>query len=278
MSIKTTVGSSLRILANLGVDLTGATVAFVFTPVAPAAADNGGVTVDLTGGGEQTRVATVVDAPGGQASYTLTPTDTAVPGWYRAQFQFTAGGLEQVFPATGWLELQVEDFVAPASFAALTDFCDPVRAIMGDFQPPYKFADDAVASVVRTLVRMNTVPGYGITSDGLSVTPAVIVPCDLAKLVYNSARTLLRPNLGAFQWRTRAMSIRREGQKEFLRELENLIYYMDNPTQLASFQSYYAWVNSIAGINVWSMMTEMKVQSPVATVTIGTGGLQVNTT
>ena len=37
-------------------------------------------------------------------------------------------------------------------------------------------------------------------------------------------------------------------------------------------------VNSIAGINVWALMSEMRVNSPVATVTIGTGGMVINTT
>ena len=55
-------------------------------------------------------------------------------------------------------------------------------------------------------------------------------------------------------------------------------YYTENPHQLASFQSYYSWVNSLAGINVWGLMTQMKVQGPVAEAIIGTGGIQINTT
>ena len=271
--ITLTTGSSLRVLATLGVDLTGQTVWFTFAPVNPTAADSQGVVLDLTGGGDQTRTATIVDAPSGQVQYTLTAADSAVPGNYRAQFVFGA----QVYPATGWIEFCVVDFVVPNSFAALTDFCEPIRAMMGDFRTPYKFTDQALAGVVRSLVRMGTLPGYGITSDGLNVTPAVIVPRDLALLTYHSARTLLRPNIGGFSWKTRAMAIKREGQSLFLRELENTIYYLENPTQLASFQTYYAWVNAIAGMNVWSLMSEMRLQGPVASVTLGTGGLQINT-
>jgi hypothetical protein len=276
--ITLTIGSSLRLLATLGVDLTGQTVTFAFQPVNPATVTSDGVAVDLTGAGEQTRTATIVDAASGQVAYTLTAADSAVAGLYRGQFRFTADNREQIFPASGWLDFEVLDFMAPGSFSSLTDFCEPVRAIMGDFRTPYKFADDAIAGVVRSIVRMGEVPGYGITSNGLSVAPAVSVPADLARLVYHSARVLLRPNIGGFGWRTRAMSVRRENQREFLRELENVIYYLENPTQLESFQSYYAWVNSIAGINVWSLMSEMKVNSPVATVSIGTSGLVINTT
>ena len=57
-----------------------------------------------------------------------------------------------------------------------------------------------------------------------------------------------------------------------------MIHYTENPTGLLSFQSYYSWVNSLAGINVWGLLTEMRVNSPVATATIGPGGLQMNTT
>lgn len=275
--ITLTSGSSLRVLATLGVDVTGQTVSFVFAPVNPSAVDSDGVTVDLSGDGGQTRTATIVDGPSGKVQYTLTAADSATAGVYRGQFRFTAAGVDQVFPATGWLEFIVLDYVAPGSFGSLVDFCEPIRAVMGDFRTPYKYTDQAIASVVRSLVRMGQVPGYGITSDGLNITPAVIVPKDLALISYHSARTLLRPNLGGFAWKSRALAIKREGQSFFLRELENLIYYLENPTQIASFQSYYAWVNSIAGINVWALMAQMKVNSPVATVTIGTAGIQVNT-
>lgn len=270
--ITLTKGSSLRLLATLGVDLTGKTVSFVFAPVNPVGLDSQGVTVDLSGGGQQTRTATIVDAPSGQVSYTLTPTDSAVAGEYRAQFTFDS----VVYPATGWIDFSVADFVAPNSFSSLADFCEPVRAIMGDFRTPYKYADTAIASVVRSNIRMGTLPGYGITSNGLTVTPAVVSPRDLALIVHHSARTLLRPNMGGFSWKTRALSIRREGQTEFLWELNNIIYYMENPTQLATFQSFYAWVNSIAGINVWAMLTEMRVNGPIASVNLGTSGMQVN--
>ncbi len=277
--IKVTTGGSVRLRATLGQDLTGLAVGFVWAPVNPTVADDQGYELDLTGGADQVRVATVVDAPSGLVEYILTAADTSVAGLYHAQFQFTTGsGQLQLFPATGWIDLLVEDYAAPSSFQALTDFCEPIRAIMGDFTSPYQFEDAALTSVVRSAVRMGRATGYGITGDGQSITPPVTKPCDLALISYWCARMLLGPTMKSSSWRTRAMSTREGSQLDFMLELENIIYYMENPTMLSSFQSYYAWVNSLAGINVWGLMTEMKVQSPVATVTIGTGGIQINTT
>ena len=277
--IKISAGSSVRLVGQLGVDLAGRTVAFRFEPVLPTAPDSEGYVVALGGGGQQTRSAAVLDAPGGLAQYTLTSADTMAAGTYRAQFTFVDGdGALQVFPATGYILFEVQEFVAPTVFSALTDFCEPVRAIMGDFRTPFMFEGAAVTGVVRTVVRCGHLPGFAVTADALGLAPAVTDPAAMALLVYHSARTLLRPNVRGESWGARALKVRRNDQKEFLRELENLVYYAENPTQFSSFQSYYAWVNSLAGINVWGLMTQMKVQGPVATAIIGTAGIQINTT
>lgn len=273
--IKLTTGSSLNLKATLGVDLTGQTVTFVFAPVNPAAQEgDGSVVLDLTGGGGQTRTATILDAAGGVVQYTLTAGDTAVAGDYRAQFRFG----DSIYPQTGWIFFTVQDFMAPSSFSSLTDFCEPIRAIMGDFRTPYKFEDQAVASVVRSVVRMGKLQGFAISADGLTITPALTQPYNLAMLSYQSALMLIGPGIAGFQWGSRALKVRRGDQMFFLRELQNMVYYLENPAAITTFQTYYAWVNSIAGINVWGLLTEMKVQGPVATVTLGTGGMNVTTT
>jgi len=272
--ITVNAGSSVRLLGQLGVNLTGYTVNFVFEQVNPVSSDSSGYVITLGGSQVQTRVATVVNAQAGLAAYTLTSSDTLTPGNYRAQFVFTdSSGQQQFFPDTGWLWFDIQAFAAPTLFSALADFCEPVRAIMGDFRKPFKFEDASIASVVRSVVRGGHVPNFSITADAMKVSPALTRPADFALLVYWCARTLLRPNVRGESWSTRGLKVRRSDQKDFLFELENLLYYAENPTQLASFQSYYAWVNSLAGINVWGLMTEMKVQGPVAEAIIGTGGI-----
>ena len=277
--IQINAGSSARLTGLLGVDLTGLTVQFNFELVPEGVSDGLGFVIGLATSAVQTRTATIVDEPGGQVQYTLLPPETQVAGHYRAQFTYLDGaGKQQHFPASGWFYFEVQAFSAPTSFATLTDFCEPVRAIMGDFRQPYMFEDGALTSVVRTVVRCGHVPGYTISADGLKLLPAVASPQDMALIVYHSALALLRPKVRGESFKQRAIVIRKENQRDFLQQLEVTIYYTDNPTQLATFQSYYAWVNSLAGINVWGLMTSMKVTAPVASVTIGTAGITVNTT
>jgi hypothetical protein len=230
----------------------------------------------------QTRQAVVVGAPAaGEAAYTLTSADTMAAGRYRAQFQVSpsTGSGPQYFPAQGWIWFEVAEFTAPTCISSLWDFCEPVRAIMGDFRKPFRFEDAAIESVVRSMVRMGKLgPMYAMSPDARSVVPAVTRVNDFALLVYWSAFTLLGPQARGENWGSRAMKVRRNDQHEFFRQLENLVYYTANPRQLESFQTYYSWVNSLAGINVWGLMTEMRVQAPVATAVIGTAGIQINTT
>ena len=276
--ITVSAGTSVRLRGLLGVDLTGRSVAFAFEPVTPTTADASGYVITLGGGGMQTRTATVVDAAAGLVEYTLAPSDTAISGTYRAIFEYLEGNVQRAFPPSGFILFEVTPFFAPSVFSRVTDFCEPVRAIMGDFRPPFQFEDAAIASVVRTVVRCGHVPGFTVASDGISLSPPVTDTKPLALVNYWSARTLLRPKVRGESWGARALKVRREHQRDFLHELEALIHYTENPTGLLSFQSYYSWVNSLAGINVWGLLTEMRVNSPVATATIGPGGLQMNTT
>jgi len=115
LHIQVVAGGTATIAASLGVDLTAATVSFVFELVTPVTPQAGGYQIDLTDQATQTRVATVVD-PSGEASYALTGTDTAVPGVYRGQFQVTpppstepggSGSVVTYYPADGWIEFEV---------------------------------------------------------------------------------------------------------------------------------------------------------------------------
>lgn len=109
--IKFATGSTVRLIGQLGVDLTGLTVSFVFEPACTVTADAEGYVLNFAAQGTQTRVATVTDAAGGVAQYTL-PADIA-PGRYRGQFQFTDGtGALQIFPKEGGIEFEVLEVAA----------------------------------------------------------------------------------------------------------------------------------------------------------------------
>jgi len=130
LHIQVVAGGTATLSATLGVDVTGQAVKFVFEPVTPVAPTAGGYSIDLTQQAQQTRTATIVDAALGGVSYALTGTDTATPGIYRGQFQFTASGVVQLFPAAGWIEFEVvvaaastnNLYVAYAADAAGTSF------------------------------------------------------------------------------------------------------------------------------------------------------------
>ena len=125
-NLDATLGPNL----GLAVDVTGLTVNFVFEQVLPVGPTPGGYAIDLTAQGVQTRTATILDAGLGQVRYALTGTDTAIPGTYRGQFQFTSGGVEYLFPAEGWIGFEVvvaaattnRMYVAYASDASGTGF------------------------------------------------------------------------------------------------------------------------------------------------------------
>ena len=201
--IKISSGTSVRLLGQLGMDLTGLTVNFLFEQADPVSSDSSGYVLTLSGSQAQTRAAVVVGNPTqGQAAYTLVAADTMNPGQYRAQFQVAQPGpgtsgptsaATLYFPAQGWIWFDIAAFAAPTTISSLWDFCEPVRAIMGDFRKPFRFEDAALESVVRSMVRMGKLGSrYGVTADGRSVSPAVTRAQDLALLVYWSARTLLR--------------------------------------------------------------------------------------
>jgi len=135
LHIQVVAGGTATLAVDLGVDVTGQAVSFVFEPVMPTGPTPSGYSIDLTQQTQQTRAATIVDAALGGVQYALTGTDTAVPGIYRGQFQFQPGNEPgnanlQIFPQEGWIEFEVvvamattnNLYVAYASDASGTSF------------------------------------------------------------------------------------------------------------------------------------------------------------
>jgi hypothetical protein len=258
------INDTLTDAAGQAVNLAGATVQFCFT--------GNGVSAQLD--------AEVVNSGTGAVRCALSALETAVPGVYRAQWVVTQGESVLSYP-TDPLEFEIVaavGVVPPANVSQLTEFCDPVRAILGDYKR-VRYEDGAILSVLRTMLRMGRVPGYALTPDTRSVQPA-IGNADVrafALLVYHASKTLFMPDMAEYSYKTRAMSERFGEQRHFLFELQNALYELEFPEMFTSFQSYYSWVNSISGIDVWALMTDMKVNAPVASVSLGRGGIQVNT-
>ena len=260
------------------VDLTGATVQFVFQ----------------SGPLVFTQAAAITNPPGvdGNVNYQMQAGDTSKPGRYQAQWVATVGGVPLTFP-TGSLNNDDDNgryivfdivpalplVVGPANIVLIAQMFEPVRVCLGDFNQQFrKYENDAITSVVRTCLMTGKVPGQSLGSDLVSIVPGIINPNDLALLMYHAAKMFIAPKVAEWRIDTRAMS-QREGRKDhFFFELTNAIYEIENGEMFSCFQSFYAWVNSLTGIDIWSVLSDMKTAAPVATVNIGRAGVTVSTT
>lgn len=260
----TQINDTLMDATGVPVDLTGATVAFAWQGY----------------GGGGSGAAVVLDAAAGTVRYTMTPAQSAVAGSYQAQWAVTVSGATVSYP-TDPMEMEIlpaVGVVVPSSYSRMTDFVEPVRAILGDFRQPFKYEDSAVLAVLRTVLRCGLVTGYSTTPDMMGVNPVVTDARSLAVLVHKAAKMFVMPNAAAYSYRTRALSESFGNQRDFVFQLEAALYDLEQGDMFHSFQSWHSWVNGVAGVNVWGMMTRMNVNSPVASVTIGSGGFTVNTT
>ena len=185
-----------------------------------------------------------------------------------------SGGGVRSFPTRPFVFEIVAALPVPqvTQFTVLSDLFDDVRAITGDFKKRL-YEDSAIASVMRVVLRSHLVaddryPGgwrggcppprglWTLAPDGLSLSPALqnsdVQP--YLKLVYNTALKLVTPNLAAYAYRTRALSERFGEQKDFLFELKNLLYELENDQAWANITGLRSWLFAVNGIWVWSYM------------------------
>jgi hypothetical protein len=230
--------------------------------------------------------AAVVGTPAtaGNLSYHFAAGETAHVGCYDAQWTVTkADTTVLLFPFPGGFDsFEIAEklpVVAPANTTLIREFYEPVRAALGDMNSQFQqYEDSAIASVVRTVIRAGKVEGYQLAADRQGIIPLIGNAADFARVMYHSAKMFLAPNSMEYGYRTRALQERFGRPDLFYRELETALYRLENGDMFSSFQSFYAWANSLTGINVWALMTDMKVNAPVCTVAIGRAGLVVNTT
>lgn len=247
-------------------NLTGCTVAF-----------NAQGPVGFTG------AAVIVTAAAGTVTYTFAAGQTEVPGDYQAEWMVTKADSSVVrFP------LALPDYLTftilaplpitpPTNVTLVRDCYEPIRAILGDFNTTFRRYDDsAVASVVRTVLRTGKLEGFTLTANLQGITPAIIAPRVFGTLVYHAAKMLLVPNVAEYQYRTRALGEKFGNQREFLRDLENSLFELENDTVFRTWNSFYSWLNSTTGINIWQNLAAMHVVAPVAEVTIGRNGITVS--
>lgn len=156
----------------------------------------------------------------------------------------------------------------------ISEFYEPVRAFLGDLHPRVrKYEDTRIAATVRSAIRCDRVPGFTLTPDRLNITPAVSQPRDFARITYHTCLIFISPGLQDYSYATRAIKERFGNNREFVNELHRALYHTENGAMFGSWQSFYGWVDSIIGVNLFSPMTKLEVDAPVQTVTVGQNGI-----
>lgn len=165
------------------------------------------------------------------------------------------------------------------TFSNVSDFREPVRAFLGDFNSTVrKYQDSAIDSVVRTVLRCAEVPGYGLKAgDVTMVDPGVNEPKGYALLTYKVCKRFIAPSMAAQNFRTRALGMSTGEQRLFYFDLEAAISNLENGEMFSCWSDFRTWATAITGVRLWESLTEMTVRSPVARVTVGRDGVQVNT-
>ena len=241
-----TIGSGNGGSDPTALDLTGCTVRFLFQ-----------------GPGAQTAAAaTVVDAPNGRVQYRFLAADTAVPGDYTGEWQVTdAGGNVTTYPPEGFEFQIVPALPAPqvTQFTRLSDLYDDVRAITGDFGRRL-YEDSAIRSVMMTVLRQGRVKAdcrrWTLAPDCLGISPAIL-NTDIqaySLLVYHTALILVTPNIAAYSFRTRALSERFGEQRDFLAELKNTLYDLEDEGAYATVTGLRSTLFAVNGVWVWSYL------------------------
>lgn len=231
------------------VNVAGATVAFI---------------LQGEGGVGFTRTGAVADGPNGKVNYQFIAADSAAPGDYLAQWRITLGAVTTTYPVEGYIKFTVLPglpFVAAPAQARLSDYFDDIRAICGDHQKR-RYEDSAIARVMKVVLKGGRVPITGSTAlppdnlyqmgaDNRSITPAIPNADATAYLllVYHTAKLLLLPNVKSSSYRTRAVSERFGDQKDFLAELEEVLFQLENGVQCyTEVRGLRAWVFSLSGL------------------------------
>lgn len=159
------------------------------------------------------------------------------------------------------------------STTAITDFYETIRFVMGDNDASVQvYPDSVLLKAVRSVIKLNKVPDYAVTEDGLSLTPAVSDANDFALVVFHVCRAFVAGNPDRYSYRTRAIGESFGSWKDFLATLEMDIHKLENGTMFSGWQSYYSFMAGISGLPVQDILTRFKVNAPFQSATLSQDG------
>lgn len=158
----------------------------------------------------------------------------------------------------------------------LSEFYEPVRALLGDFNREVRrHEDSAIASVLRMLVRGGRLTGYALAVDRLSISPEVLAPDAWITLAYRAAITFILPESGSYSYRMRAVSESFGDRKHVLVALEQQLREVENGGADVVFGSWQSLSGWLAGQvpsrrDLWRQLVEVKAgQPPIGSLTLG---------
>lgn len=143
----------------------------------------------------------------------------------------------------------------------ITDFFEPLRALLGDLEQPQRYEDSNLAATCRTVVALNALPGYTLSVDRLSVTPG-ITDANLWALVPVKAAVMYvagRPS--SFSYRRRAMSESFGNFDSLFQELKFMEHKLENGEEcFLGWQSLYNWLEGISGLPITALVPPTAIQ------------------
>jgi hypothetical protein len=251
------------------IDLTGlASSDVIFTFQAPG----------FTGSGE----CAILVPLSGVIEFAWSAGDTDVAGEYLARIAVNFGGEIESFPNEDAIHFEILDSVpltAPTAPAGtlVSDFYEPVRAFLGDHDDTLRqYEDRSIERTVRSLIQCGELTGYSLSTDRTAIVPVISDPKLFGTLVYKACKAFINPVSGGYSYRTRAISESIGDMRTFIFQLENALYALENGEMFSCWSNFYTWLNAVTGINVWSHLTDMEVEAPVATVTLSLSGMTVD--
>jgi hypothetical protein len=159
---------------------------------------------------------------------------------------------------------------------AISEFYDPVRFILGDHDPACPDVEDAaIARGIKFIVRSGEVPSYAVAGD--SITPDVAAARDYRLITLLTARAFRASEPDSKAMRVRQHAWSKGGYKTFLTMLDLAIAETRNGgstgSKFCGWSNFLSWLEAQSGVhNIWMQLTRLKLETPLAQVTVSTGG------
>lgn len=155
----------------------------------------------------------------------------------------------------------------------LTDFYQTLRVLTDDEGALQRRSDALLQNGLRATLRLNRVPDYALTEDGLGVTPVVTDPNVFALICLHTARQWLLASTGgdgvrAYSYRRRAVGESWGSGKALLDRLEGDIYDRENATGFRSWQTFLDYFEGRVGLPESLRMLHVEVTAPWQTIRV----------